>query len=203
MAELLDGLVTESKIFKGAGRVVYAASGQTFPDKIADVINASTFALASGWHDFGATTRDGITVARGFEKDEGVEVDQLASNVLIGGVKGWTGRVSMTLLHSSLEMMKIAMEASNITAGTGDERYMDVGSPSLVSERKLAVIQKHSKTGLLRLLAFRKASLAPEELSLAFQSEEPTAIPIAFDLEADLDVPQAAENMFRIIEQTA
>lgn len=200
MADLFDGLVSESKIFKGAGRVVYAASAQGFPDAIAEVINSTTFALASGWSDFGATTRDGITVTRGFDKDEGVEVDQIAVNVLKGGVKNWRGQVSMTLLHSSLEMMKMAMEADDIQTN-GSERYMDVGSPSLVSERRLAVIQKHSKTGKLRVLAFRKASLSPEELSMAFQSEEPTAIPISFDIEADLEIAEADTNMFRIIEE--
>ena len=121
MAELLDGLVEESKIYKGAGRVVYAASGQTFPSAIDDVINDSTFVLASGWNDFGATTKDGITISRSFEKDEGVEVDQLAANVLLGGVVKWTGQVSMTLLHSSLEMMQIAMEAGTIATAAGEQ----------------------------------------------------------------------------------
>ena len=199
MADLFDGLVSESKIFKGAGRVVYAAAAQTFPAAIADVINPTTFVLASGWSDFGATTRDGITITRGFDKDEGVEVDQLATNVLKGGVKNWRGQVGMTLLHSSLEMMKIAMEGDDIQ--TNSERYMDVGSPSAVTDRKLAVIQKHSKTGNLRVFAFRKASLAAEELSIAFQSEEPSSIPLTFDLEADLDIADVKTNMFRVIEE--
>lgn len=201
MVDLLDGLVTESKIFKGAGRVVYAGSVQGFPTQLSDVIDTGTFVLASGWSDFGATTTDGITVTRAFDKDEGVEVDQLASRVLKGGVKNWRGTVGMTLLHSSLEMMKIAMEGGDIETGSG-ERTLLVGSPSSVTERKIAVLQKHSKTSKLRMIVFRKATLAAEELSMAIKSGDAVGIPVKFDLEADSEIADPTENMFAVIEQT-
>lgn len=200
MAELFDGITTESKVYKGAGRVIFAPVGWVFPEEIADVIDPDTFVLASAWEDFGATTPDGITVSRNFEKDAGVEVDQMSTNILRGNVKNWTGKVTMTLLHSSLEMMKIAFEAADIDTGNG-ERTMDVGAPIAVSEQRLAVIQKHSKTGKLRIFAFRKASISAEEISLAFKADTATGIPLSFDVEPDLDIGEASTNMFRIIEQ--
>ena len=207
MASLFDNVVSEPKIFKGAARVVYADIMQPFPTKIEDVIDPTTYALAAGWHDLGATTRDGVRVIRGLEKDPGVEVDQVASNILLGAIRRWTGRVSMSLLHTDIDTLILCFETGAKTttsagAGVVAQDIIQVGSPPTLTKRRLAVIQKHSVTDFLRMLVFRQASLAAEDIEVPFQSDEVSVLPVTFELEADLTQPDA-ENLFAVFEQTA
>src|SRR3972149_4341419 len=150
MANLFDSVVVENEVYKGAGRVVYAAKGTAFPAQISDVIDTSTYTLTSAWKDLGGTTEDGIRIVRGFDKDEGVKADQLAVRILKGRVLNWRGQVGMALLQSQLEKLKVAHEGSAIST-SGAERTIFFGSPTTLTEYLLGVIQKHSVSNKHRM----------------------------------------------------
>lgn len=125
MATLFDSVVDEAKVYKGASRVVIAAAtadgGPSFPSKIEDVINVTTFVLASGWTDIGATTRDGAKLTRTVEMEEGVETDQLAVAILKGYPKKWEGQVAFTWLHTDVDSLQIAFEGVTPAAVAGSQ----------------------------------------------------------------------------------
>ncbi len=209
MASLFDSVVSDSKVYKGAGRVVWGAlaadGGPDFPEKIEDVINPSTFVLASGWNDIGATTRDGISITRSVEMEEGVETDQMAVAILKGTPKAWSGQVSCTLLHTDVDSLKLAFEAAAATevAGSqGTQKLLKVGSPTSLASRQMCVIQRHSSTNKFRMFAFRKLVLAAEEIEVAIQSEEASKLAVKWDMNADL-TKTVDDNMFQVFEMTA
>ena len=151
MATLFDSVVDEAKVYKGASRVVIGAAtgdgGPSFPSKIEDVINVTTFVLASGWTDIGATTRDGAKLTRTVEMEEGVETDQLAVAILKGYPKKWEGQVAFTWLHSDVESLKIAFEGvapAAVAGSQGSQKEMKFGSPVALTERQVCIIQKHN-----------------------------------------------------------
>jgi len=209
VADLFDSVVDESKVYKGAGRVVYGLAtddgGPSFPTKIEDVIDPSTFVLASGWTDIGATTRDGVKVTRTVEMEEGVETDQLAASILKGYPKKWEGQASFTWLHTDVDSLKIAFEAddpSAVAGSEGDQKELKFGSPTSLTERQLCVIQRHSRTNKYRMVALRRVIKSAEEIELAFQSEDATKVAMSFDLLADTE-QAVGENFGSVFEMTS
>jgi len=200
MAGLFDGVVIENRVYRGAGRVVWAPKGTPFPISISDVINLTTYALVAPWADLGGTTKDGITIVRGLDKLDPVMPDQLPAGILRNQPVNWRGTVAFSLLHTDLDTLKQILEGGSITSGTG-ERYLDLGTPETLTEILLAVIQKHSKTGKHRMFAFRRCTLAGEDIEMAIQSEEATALPVTFDLEPDLSISDLKANLYRIFEE--
>jgi hypothetical protein len=201
MPNLFDAVVVENEVYKGAGRVVYAPSGTAFPTQISDVIDTSTYQLTSAWTDLGGTTEEGIRIVRGFDKDEGVKVDQLAGNIMKGRAINWRGQVAMNLLQSQLEKIKIAHEGSSIST-SGNERTIFFGTPVQLTERLLAVIQKHGSSGRHRLFVFRKATLAGEDSEVTISSSDPSAMPVTFDIAPDTGVTDETKNMYALIEES-
>jgi hypothetical protein len=208
MASLFDNVVSESKVYKGAGRIVWGAKtsdgGPAFPEKIEDVINLDTFVLASGWTDLGATTRDGVSVTRSVEMEDGVETDQLAVAILTGTPKKWAGQVGCSMLHTDVASLQLAFEspaASEVGGSEGTQYKLAVGSPTALTERQMCVIQKHSSENRYRMLAFRRLIMASNEIELALQAENASKIPMKWDMNPDLN-EEAMENMFVVYEMT-
>lgn len=109
MATLFDTVVDSDKVWRGAGRVLIAPSGTSFPGRLEEIIqpktpqpnsHASAYALGTGWVDIGGTNDDGVAVTRGFEGEEGVVVDQLKAPLFAGDPKTWSMQASMTMLHT-------------------------------------------------------------------------------------------------------
>lgn len=201
MTRMYDSfVVTESDIFKGAGRVVIAPLGTTFPGSIEDVMNVSTFALTSAWRDIGGTTCDGISIMRGFDKDEGIDVCQLGTPILKTGASGWRGTVGYELLETGLQDLDRAWEGSSDGAQVVDaqESYWDFGSPDEVTTYRLAVIQQHPRDDdNLRMFAFHRASLAGEESELSMSRDNPSSLPTVWEIEADPSLHKE-DNLMRI-----
>lgn len=209
MANLMDGVVDDTKVYKGAGRALYAASvadgGPAFPTKIEDVIEPTTFVLASGWHDFGATTKDGVSVTRTLELEDGVETDQLTTTILGGAPKTWKGQVKLTMLHTDLDSLVIGFESpakEAVADGEAGAQYvLKVGTPTALTERQLAVVQRHSQVNKYRMLAVRRAMLAPVDLEIALKSSDAAQLALTFDMTADTN-QDVDDNMFQIIEMS-
>ena len=209
MASLFDSVVSDSKVYKGAGRVLWGAKhsegGPAFPVKIESVINLDTFVLASGWNDLGATTRDGTKVTRSVEMEAGVETDQLAVTILTGTPKQWKGQVAATMLHTDVNSLRIAFESpapEAIAGSEGSQKLLKVGAPTVLTERQLCVIQKHSNLNKYRMLAFRRLIMAADEVEVAIQSEEASKLALKWDMNPDLD-QVVEDNMFQVFEMTA
>ena len=209
MASLFDSVVAESKIYKGASRVVIAPAtadgGPSFPSKIEDVIDLSMFVVASRWTDLGATTRDGVKVTRTVEMEEGVDTDRLAASILKGYPKKWEGQASFTWLHTDVDSLKIAFEAdepSAVEGSEGDQKELKFGSPTSLTERQFCVIQKHSRTNKYRMIALRRVIKSAEEIELAFQSEDATRVAMAFDMLADTG-QAVGSNFGSVFEMTS
>lgn len=200
MAGFLDAVVTTDRIFKGAARLVYAAEGQSFPGSIDSVMDTREYGLTHHWYDLGGTTPDGIRVVRGFDKDEGIEVDQIKSAIMKGAARNWRGQMATNLLETSLANLAIVWEGGTLRT-VGDEKLLDFGSPEQVTERLLAAVQQHSESGKFRMIVIRKATPAGEDAEITLQSTDPAAIPFTVDMEADLTVAEVVNNMFRVIEQ--
>lgn len=203
MSRMFDNFtVTESDIYKGAGRVVIAPLGTTFPTSIEDVMNVSTFALTSAWRDIGGTTCDGVAIMRGFDKDEGIEVCQLSTAILKTGASGWRGTVGYELVETGLQDMDRAWEgdSAGIQAVDAQENYWDFGSPDEVTTYRLAVIQQHGRDDdNLRMVAIRRASLAGEDSELVMNRDDPSTLPTVWEMEADPNIDKES-NMFRVFQ---
>jgi len=200
VAGFLDSVVTTDVIYKGAARIIYAAAGQSFPGSIDSVMSTTDYGLTHHWYDLGGTTPDGIRVVRGFDKDEGIEVDQIQSPIMKGAARNWRGQMATNLLETSLDNLAIVWQGGTLRT-VGSEKLLDFGSPESVTERLLAAIQQHSETGKFRMIVIRKATPAGEDAEITLSSGDPAAIPFTVDMEADLTVEEAVNNMFRVIEQ--
>lgn len=201
MSNLFDGVVVEDEVYKGAGRIVYAPSGTAFPTAISDVIDTSSYSLTSAWDDLGGTSEDGIRIVRGCDVDEGVKVDQINSSILKGRAINWRGKVSMNLLQSQLEKLQIAHEGSTISTN-GDERTIFFGTPTVLTEYLLAVIQKHTHSGKHRMFCFRQVTKSGDDSEMAISSKDPSAIPLTFEVGVDTDISDETQNMYALIEES-
>ena len=84
MADTLTSVMTldENKIYRGASRLIYGRIGLAEPTKIEDVIDPSTYALASGYNDWGMTDEDGVSISRESELFDGIPLDQVSVSFL-------------------------------------------------------------------------------------------------------------------------
>jgi hypothetical protein len=197
--DLFDNVVSENKIYRGAGRVVYAPVTQAFPTQISDVMDKTTYTLTAGWTDIGGTTDDGVKVGRGVKVFDGVTVDQLRTPVLLGEIDEWTGAVEMTLLHTDAVTLQTIWEGATLTV-VGNEQVVDFGSPSQLTERRIAIIQRHSKTGALRMFCIRRAKIDATDYEVMLQASDPSATPWNLLMLPDTDVA-VDQNMFTVYEE--
>lgn len=219
MGTLFDSVVTESKIWRGAARVLIAPSGTSFPGVLESVIQPKTpatgshavpYALGNAWTDIGGTSEDGVAITRGFEGEDGVAVDQLKAPLFEGDPRSWTMRVGLSMLETSYDKMAIAWElptASVIAAGTGPDYNVAqhkalFSAPDTLTERLLAIVQqKPQSSGELRAFVFRKAKLAPEDSELAVQSGEASGLPVTFNCHADTTIDNDADQFGVMFEE--
>lgn len=211
MADLFDSVVSKTKIWRGAGRIVYAASGTSFPGRIESIINPSTFALNASWSDIGGTSEDGVTVTREFEGRDGVMVDQLPYPLFAGDPHNWKMSCGFELLETDIAKLQIAWElpaSVALTSGSGPTDYgiaqtkVGLSAPNSLTQRLLAVIQEQPEDADLRVIAFRKAQLTPEATELVMASSDPSGLAITFDCQADSDIDDDSDPFGAVFEET-
>jgi hypothetical protein len=196
-------VVDQTKLVKGAGRLMIADSTQTKPTQISDVINTTTYAAQTGWTDLGAT-REGIQVTVN-NTETGFDVDQVAG-LLLTTPENWECSVVTNLAEVTLEHMVIAWEGAAVTTGTNpSENVTGFAGATSYTERRLAVIfKKPASSSPQELIAFFfwRAVRAPQEGTLNFQKGgDAMVIPVRFNILADTTQTDPLTAFFAVHEQ--
>jgi hypothetical protein len=177
---LVDALaINESDIWRGGHRLLLGdlSTPPSFPSKIEDVINPTTYVLAAGWTDIGATTEDGFRLTPEWDTVDGVPIDQRDTPLFGGNINNIRINGTATAMYTDLATLRVtwaivgASSAIAAGAGTVAQHVAPIGEVSSLPERMVAIVQEHEKTGKLRVVAFRRAKLSsPGELP--FSSRE-------------------------------
>lgn len=197
-------VVDQTKLVKGAGRLMYASSAQPKPTKISDVINTSTYAAQSGWNDLGAT-REGIQITVN-NTESGFDVDQVAG-LLLTTPENWECSVTTNLAEVTLENMVIAWEGAAVTVDnvpSPSEKETGFAGATSYTERRLAVMfQKPASAGSALVgYFFWRAVRAPQEGTLNFQKGgDAQVIPVRFNILADATQADPLTAFFIVREQ--
>lgn len=197
--------VDQTKLVKGAARIMFAPAAEPDPLELADVIDLSSYDPAGTWDDLGAT-REGIQITVN-NTETGFDVDQVAG--LIGtSPENWECSVTTNLAEVTLENLVIAWEGAAITTDTAptpyDERETGFAGATSYTERRLAVLfQKPvSAGGGIVGYLFHRAVRAPQEGTLNFQKGgDAQVIPIRFTILADTTQSDPLKAFFIIREQ--
>lgn len=198
-------VVDQTKLVKGAGRLMYATSAQAKPAKIGDVINTSTYAAQSGWNDLGAT-REGIQITVN-NTESGFDVDQVAG-LLLTTPENWECFVTTNLAEITLEKLVIAWEGASVTvdsAVTPSEKQTGFAGATSYTERRLAVLFKKPASSAPQALVgyfFWRAVRAPQEGVLNFQKGgDAMVIPVRWNILADSTQADPLTAFFMVREQ--
>lgn len=196
-------VVDQTKLVKGAARIMYADSTQAKPDEIADVIDPTTYAAQTGWNDLGAT-REGIQITVN-NTESGYDVDQVAG-LLMTAPDNWECSVTTNLAQITLPNLVIAWEGATVAAGSNpSEMVTGFAGATSYTERRLAVIfKKPASASPQALLAFFfwRAVRAPQEGVLNFQKGgDAMTIPVRFNILADATQTDPLTQFFAVHEQ--
>jgi len=197
-------VVDQTKLVKGAARLMYAPSSQTKPDSIGDVIDTTTYAAQTGWVDLGAT-RTGIQITVN-NTESGYDIDQV--NGLVGTTpENWECTVATQLAEVTLENMVIAWEGASVTTNSVPspvEKNTGFAGATSYTERRLAVIFKkpaNAGSGLVGFF-FWRAVRAPVAGVLDFQKGgDAMTIPVNFNILADATQSDPLTAFFMVAEQ--
>jgi hypothetical protein len=194
--------VDTSKLVRGAARIMYAPSTQAEPEKIADVIDLSTFDAMSGWFDLGAT-REGIQITLNNSEDA-FEVDQVQGEVG-SAPNAWECAVQTRLAEITLEHFVFIWEGANISTDTSIpspyERETGFAGATSYTERRLAVLFQRP-SGKLQAYLFHKAVRSPQEGVIDFRKGgDAMSIQIRFRIIADPSQTDPLKQFFIIREQ--
>ena len=143
--------------------------------------------LEAGLSAICPTTEDGVTINRVAEVSDGIEIDQKAYNLDEGQPTSWTMEVSMTLLKTDVDALRIVWETADKVAVTGsvvNQQRLPIGAPTAFTSRELYIIQEDETTGRMRVFAFRDA-IPQVDTEINIQSEEAAGLPITFKCRAD------------------
>lgn len=201
---LVKGLsIDEAKIWTGGHRLVYAPIATAFPTDLDDIVNMTTWALATGWVDFGPTTDDGFEITREGDVNEGIAIDQRDYNLGAGNYANVTMGGSCTAMYTDSATLKLKWEFGATTAvagGTVPQSSTAMGSPSTPIKRRLAVLQQNTN-GYLRAFVFRQATV---ELggSVALHKGDPEGTEVTFIFQPDASIVDGTDFGV-LLEQTA
>jgi len=194
--------VNDEAFIRGAARLLWAGSTVTFPTKIADVINMSTYDVTATWNDLGAT-KGGIQISvNGTE--ESFDIDQIQADIRVQPTN-WECAVQTNLAEMTLERLAVAWEGSPVvtdaTPGSGPEKEMGFGNPLSYTERRLAVLFQRPN-GKIRAYIFRKVNRAAQESTINFTKEgEQQTVPVRFKALPDASIADTYKRFFIIRDQ--
>src|SRR4051812_7077644 len=97
----------DDSFIRGAARVLWAGSTVSFPSKIADVINMSTYDAMTGWNELGAT-KTGVQISVN-NTEETFDVDQIVGDIDTRPVS-WEVSVTTALAEMTLDRLALAWE---------------------------------------------------------------------------------------------
>lgn len=182
MADLFT--VNPNNIIGGAGRLVTAAYGTKLPTTIEEIINPTTYVLAEGWKDVGAT-KEGIKIGRSYDEEE-IEVDQFQGPVETSITK-WTHDLATQLMEYTIENRQLALIGGQILQsapkyGTPAKTKGDLGIGATIITLDEAAGQDFKAGGYLRVGTETKKIVAVNGASVTID----TGISTAVNAEADV-----------------
>jgi hypothetical protein len=199
----------ERGFVQGAGRIIYAPSGSTFPGTIGDILDlavgATQYDLKPPWIEIGFT-KTGINITRN-NAEEDFDVDQVSGSIRRRPTN-WEMSVGTQLAEATLETFQLAWELGDITAVTKtdpqlDERRMGLGAPIAYKERLVAVLFQFppepsgaapGTAALIRAWVFRRCYRAAQESGMTLQKTgEQVSLPVRWNAQADTTVPIAEQ----------
>jgi len=169
----------------------------SFPSKIDDVINVVSYKARqeNGWRDFGQTS-DGITVTRNLSLTTW-DTDQVPE--VYEAVDRWTHLLASNIAEVTLDNMKVAWQGgtiANVAGGLADERYLPLGIPTTLTERRLAVVFKDHH-GYLWAWIFRRAALNTVG-DTVYNRGAMQLLPATFKLYPDPDIDDENDQVCRV-----
>ena len=193
--------VNDESFIRGAARLLWAGTTITFPTKIGDVINLSTYDAMTNWNDLGAT-KTGITITVN-NTEETFDVDQIYGDIATEPTD-WEVTVASQLAEMTLERLALAWEGSAVTTASEDgisTKTMSVGNPRSYTQRRLAVLFQRPN-GKIRAYIFRKALRMPQESAVNHsKTGEQISIPVRFKALPDLSINDQYARIFVIKDQ--
>lgn len=193
--------VDDTSFIRGAARLLWAGTTVSFPTKIGDVINMSTYDAQSGWNELGAT-KTGIQITIN-NAEESFDVDQILGDIRTEPTS-WECSVGTALAEFTEERMQIAWEGSDITTDAGvtpNEKEIGFGVPTSYTQRRLAVLFQRPN-GKIRGYFFRKVQRTPQESSITHnKTGEQVSIPLRFKALADASVADVKKRFFIVRDQ--
>jgi hypothetical protein len=188
--------VNDESFIRGAARILYAGSTISFPAKIGDVINLSTFDPQTGWLDLGAT-KTGIQIIINND-EENFDVDQIMGE-LASQPTNWTCAVATQFAELTLDRLSMMWEGGAVILDasiTPNEKEMGFGLPTSYTQRRLAVLFQRPN-GKIRGYFFRKVQRSPQESSLSYmKTGEQQTIPMRFTCLADTSITDPYRRFF-------
>jgi hypothetical protein len=206
----------ERGFVQGAGRVIYAPSGSTFPDSINDMIEltagATQYDLVTPWIEIGFT-KTGINITRN-NAEEDFDVDQVSGSIRRRPTN-WEMSVGTQLAEATLETFQLAWELGPISTVVGtppvlDERRLGLSAPTSYKERLVAVLFQFppEKSGgttaapgsaaIIRAWCFRRCYRAAQESGMTLQKTgEQVSLPVRWNAQADTTV--SIDEQFGVI----
>jgi hypothetical protein len=191
--------VNEESFIRGAARLLWAGTTISFPSKIGDVINLSTFEAQTGWNDLGAT-KNGITISINNSEEE-FDVDQILGAIASEPTE-WECSVGTQLAEFTVERMQIAWEGSAVSVdAVNQEREVGFGQPTSYTQRRLAVLFQRPN-GKVRGYFFRKVQRTPQESTITHnKTGEQISIPVQWKSLADASIAEVRKRFFIVRDQ--
>jgi hypothetical protein len=209
----------ERGFVQGAGRILYAPAGTTFPTGIDDMVNLTTgptqYDLVLPWVEIGFT-KTGINITRN-NAEEDFDVDQISGSIRRRPTN-WEMSVGTQLAEATLETFQLAWELGPISTTTGtapalDERHVGLSAPTSYVERLIAVLFQFppepsggtvaapGSEAMIRAWVFRRCYRAAQESGMTLQKTgEQVSLPARWNAQADSSQPVASQ-FGEIIEQ--
>lgn len=198
----------ERGFVQGAGRILYAPAGTTFPADISDIIvldpagvaPADLYSLVAPWVEIGFT-KTGINITRN-NAEEDFDVDQVSGSIRRRPTN-WEMSVGTQLAEATLETFQLAWELGPITPVTPGtpqlgERHLGLGAPTAYRERLIAVLFQFppepsgaapATAALIRAWVFRRCYRAAQESGMTLQKTgEQVSLPVRWNAQADTTV---------------
>lgn len=193
--------VNDESFVRGAARLLWAGTTITFPVKLGDVINLSTYDAITGWNELGAT-KTGIQITVN-NAEETFDVDQIFGD-LDSRPTNWEVSVGTALAEMTVERLSIAWEGSDVTTDVvpqPDEKEVGFGLPDSYLQRRLAVLFKRPNDKIRGYL-FRKVQRTPQESTVTHaKTGEQISVPVRFRCIPDLSISDVKKRMFIIRDQ--
>jgi len=191
-------VVDQTKLVRGAGRILIAPSSQAKPTQLSDVIDLATYAAKTGWTDAGATTQ-GITININ-NTESSFDVDQV--NGAIGTAPDiWSCNVTTQLAEVTVDNLIIAWDGAAKTVDstpTIPETETGFAGATAYTERRMAIMFKDFANNIWGFF-FHRAVRSPVQSSFQFQKTgNEMTIPIDLNILADATESDPVKQFFRL-----